>query len=190
MPNVSSGLLKVCPAAPARWPERNSNCDRGRNNSSAPFTRPTRPAIGLCEPLCCRSAEATARPHWQLRWRLAHIAGPESESRGEVYSAANDRWQASRIFSEVSAMVERVPWLSARVSIRRHSKELEDIGKTGTVYAALSRESGTKHGLSPSFVIYDELGQSRRPRPVRCLGYGTGQTRSTVDDGDKHTSRT
>jgi phage terminase large subunit-like protein len=53
-----------------------------------------------------------------------------------------------------------VPWLSARVSIRRHSKELEDIGKTGTVYAALSRESGTKHGLSPSFVIYDELGQA------------------------------
>jgi phage terminase large subunit-like protein len=91
---------------------------------------------------------------------LCHIAGPESESRGEVYSAANDRWQASRIFSEVVAMIERTPWLSERVSIRRHSKELEDIGATGTVYAALSRESGTKHGLSPSFVVYDELGQS------------------------------
>src|SRR5262249_21786094 len=25
---------------------------------------------------------------------LAHIAGPEAEPRGEVYSAANDRWQA------------------------------------------------------------------------------------------------
>ena len=25
---------------------------------------------------------------------LTHIAGPESKSRGEVYSAANDRWQA------------------------------------------------------------------------------------------------
>ena len=31
---------------------------------------------------------------------LAHIAGPEAESRGEVYSAANDRSQASRIFGE------------------------------------------------------------------------------------------
>jgi phage terminase large subunit-like protein len=91
---------------------------------------------------------------------LAHIAGPEAESRGEVYSAANDRWQASRIFSEVVAMIERTPWLSDRVSIRRHSKELEDIGNTGTVYAALSRESGTKHGLSPSMCIYDELGQA------------------------------
>jgi len=91
---------------------------------------------------------------------LCHIAGPESESRGEVYSAANDRWQASRIFSEVVAMIERTPWLSERVSIRRHSKELEDIGATGTMYAALSRESGTKHGLSPWFVCYDELGQA------------------------------
>jgi phage terminase large subunit-like protein len=91
---------------------------------------------------------------------LAHIAGPEAEERGEVYSAANDRWQAGRIFAEVCAIIERVPWLAERISIRRHSKELEDYGGTGTVYAALSRESGTKHGLSPSCVIYDELGQS------------------------------
>jgi phage terminase large subunit-like protein len=91
---------------------------------------------------------------------LVHIAGPASEPRGEVYSAANDRWQAGRIFSEVVAIVEKVPWLAARISIRRHSKELEDVGGTGTIYAALSRESGTKAGLSPSCVIYDELGQS------------------------------
>ena len=88
------------------------------------------------------------------------MPGPEAESRGEVYSAANDRWQASRIHSEMSAIISRVPWLEERVSIRRFTKELEDVGGTGTVYAALSRESGTKHGLSPSFVIYDELGQA------------------------------
>ena len=97
---------------------------------------------------------------------LAHIAGPEAESRGECYSAANDRWQAGRIFSEVSAMIERVPWLQERITIRRHSKELEDYGGTGTVYAALSRESGTKMGLSPSFCIYDAEPARRHGRAV------------------------
>jgi phage terminase large subunit-like protein len=91
---------------------------------------------------------------------LAHIAGPEAEPRGEVYSAANDRWQAGRIFSEICAIIERTPWLAKRVTIRRHSKELEDYAGTGTFYAALSRESGTKMGLSPSCVVYDELGVS------------------------------
>jgi phage terminase large subunit-like protein len=91
---------------------------------------------------------------------LCHVAGPEAESRGEVYSAANDRFQASRIYAEMAAMVERVPWLSERVSVRRFTKELEDYGGTGSVYAALSRESGTKHGLSVSCCIYDELGQT------------------------------
>ena len=91
---------------------------------------------------------------------LCHLAGPEAESRGEVYSAANDRFQASRIFNELSAMVQRVPWLNERVSIRRFTKELEDIGGTGSLYAALSADAPTKHGLAPSFVCYDELGQT------------------------------
>lgn len=96
------------------------------------------------------------------RLALAHIAGPEAEQRGEVYSAANDRFQAGRIFAEMCAIIERVEWLAARISIRRHSKELEDFGEggTGTTFAALSADVGTKHGLSPSFVVYDELGQA------------------------------
>lgn len=96
------------------------------------------------------------------RLSLCHIAGPEAEQRGEVYSAANDRFQAGRNFAEICAIIERTPWLATRISIRRHSKELEDIGEggTGTVYAALSADVATKHGLSPSFVVYDELGQA------------------------------
>ncbi|MCW5733485.1 MAG: terminase large subunit [Enhydrobacter sp.] len=97
------------------------------------------------------------------RLALCHIAGPEAEERGEVYSAANDRFQAGRTFSEICAIITRTPWLVARVSIRRHSKELEDLeiaGGTGTTYAALSADTATKHGLSPSFVVYDEYGQA------------------------------
>jgi phage terminase large subunit-like protein len=90
------------------------------------------------------------------------LCGPEAEQRGECYSAANDRFQAGKIFNEMCAIIENVPWMKRRVSIRRHSKELEDIGSggTGSTFAALSSDVGTKHGLSPSFFVYDELGQA------------------------------
>lgn len=96
------------------------------------------------------------------RLALCHLAGPEAEERGEVYSAANDRFQAGRAFSEICALIERTPWLAERVSIRRHSKELEDIGDggTGSTFAALSADTATKHGLSVSCCLIDELGQA------------------------------
>src|SRR5260370_41768474 len=39
------------------------------------------------------------------RLALCHIAGPEAEQRGEVYSAANDRFQAGRNFAEICAII-------------------------------------------------------------------------------------
>jgi phage terminase large subunit-like protein len=90
---------------------------------------------------------------------LCHLCGPESESRGEVYSCANDRFQASKIFSEMAAMVANHPWLSKRCNIIRFTKQIEDL-VNGSVYMALSSEAATKFGLSPSFCVFDELGQA------------------------------
>jgi phage terminase large subunit-like protein len=90
---------------------------------------------------------------------LAHLSGPESEARGECYSAANDRNQASKIFHEMAAMVQAHPVLSRRISIKWFAKSLEDM-ENGSVFVALSSDAKTKMGLSPSFAIYDELGQS------------------------------
>jgi phage terminase large subunit-like protein len=90
---------------------------------------------------------------------LCHLSGPEAESRGEVYSCANDRFQAAKIFAEMVAMINSHPWLSDRVNICRFLKQLEDL-ENGSIYAAVSSEAKTKMGLSPSFVVYDELGQS------------------------------
>lgn len=91
---------------------------------------------------------------------LCHLAGPEAEQRGQVFSAANDRAQAAILYNEMAAIIERVPWLQERLSLRRHAKEIEDLGGTGSVYTALSADVPGKHGLSPSFVVYDELGQT------------------------------
>ena len=90
---------------------------------------------------------------------LCHLAGPEAEQRGQVYSAANDRAQAGLIYNEMAAIIERVPFLEERLSIRRHAKEIENM-EDGSLYAALSADVPGKHGLSPSFVVYDELGQA------------------------------
>jgi phage terminase large subunit-like protein len=90
---------------------------------------------------------------------LCHLAGPEAEPRGEVYSAANDKEQAGKTFSEMCAMIERHAILSDRINVKRFGKELED-AKTRSIFRALSADVAGKHGLSPSCVIYDELGQA------------------------------
>lgn len=90
---------------------------------------------------------------------LCHLAGPEAEQRGEVYSAANDKEQAGKLFAEMVAMIDRHPLLVTRINVKRFGKELED-AKTGSIYRALSADVAGKHGLSPSCVIYDELGQT------------------------------
>lgn len=93
---------------------------------------------------------------------LCHLAGPEAEQRGEIYSAANDRFQASRIYNEMAAIIARSDDLASRISLRRNSKEMEVMHGPGdgSLYAALSAEVGTKDGLSPSFIVYDELGST------------------------------
>ncbi len=95
---------------------------------------------------------------------LCHLCGPEAESRGEVYSCANDRFQSTRIFNEMVALIDRHRELSARTNVISFRKEIVDL-VNGSVYAALTAEPRTKLGLSPSFVIYDELGSA----PDRAL---------------------
>jgi len=90
---------------------------------------------------------------------LAHLCGPEAEARGQVFSAAADRAQAALLFSEMKAMILADPELSERIIIREFHKTLED-QETGSMYAALSSDANTKHGLSASFVVYDELAQA------------------------------
>ena len=90
---------------------------------------------------------------------LCHLCGPEAESRGEVYSCANDRFQSGRIFNEMVALIQRHPALSARTNITSFRKEIHDL-INGSIFVALTAEAKTKLGLSPSFVIYDELGSA------------------------------
>jgi phage terminase large subunit-like protein len=91
---------------------------------------------------------------------LAHLVGPEAIPNGEIYSAANDRDQASIIFKFAKQFVDLEPELRAETDVVPSTKTM--IGRpTGSVYRAVSAEAGTKHGYLPSLVIYDELAQAK-----------------------------
>lgn len=104
---------------------------------------------------------------------LCHLAGPEAESRGQVYSAAADRDQAALLFKEMVALIEGFEFLAERIVVRTHNKTLEDV-ETGSMYQALSSDARKAHGLSPSFVVCDELAQWHGRELYDNLLTGTG----------------
>jgi len=91
---------------------------------------------------------------------LVHLIGPEAVPNGEIYSAANDRDQASIIFKFAAQMVELETELRDEIEIVRSTKTMLS-RRTGSVYRAVSAEAGTKHGYQPTVVIYDELAQAK-----------------------------
>ena len=91
---------------------------------------------------------------------LCGLVGPLQEPRGEIYSAASDQLQSSIVFRMMANIIESDPILNERIVPRHHEKTLSD-PESGSFYKALSAETATKHGLSASLVVYDELAQSR-----------------------------
>ncbi|RDE09344.1 terminase large subunit domain-containing protein [Pelagibacterium lacus] len=98
---------------------------------------------------------------------LCHLLGPEAEPRGEVYSCALTRDQAAKLYAEMAAILQFHPELDDRCNVVRFTKQIEVLSGDGmgSIYTALSADAGSKLGLSPSFVVYDELGSA----PNRAL---------------------
>lgn len=94
---------------------------------------------------------------------LLHLAGPPAKRNSQLFSAAQSREQASLIFSLAAKIVRMSPKLVHMVVVRDTAKQLACISK-GTLYRALSAEATTAFGLSPAFVVHDELGQVKGPR--------------------------
>jgi phage terminase large subunit-like protein len=90
---------------------------------------------------------------------LCHLSGPESEPRGQVYSAATEKTQATIIFKEMEAIIKVCSWLEERLNVKVFTKEIDD-EINGSTYQAISAEVKSKHGFSSSFFVYDELGQA------------------------------
>jgi phage terminase large subunit-like protein len=94
---------------------------------------------------------------------LLHLAGPEAKANSQLYSAAQSREQAAVLFELAAKIVRMSPDLAQYITIRDTAKQLL-CAEIGTTYKALSAEASTAHGLSPAFVVHDELGQVRGPK--------------------------
>lgn len=91
---------------------------------------------------------------------LVHLIGPEAITNGEIYSAANDRDQAAIVFKYAAQIVRGTPELLEYVKIVDSTKTMICF-LNGSIYRAVSAEAGTKYGLNPTVVIYDELAQAK-----------------------------
>ena len=94
---------------------------------------------------------------------LLHLCGPEKRYNSQLYSAAQSRDQAALIFNLAAKIVRMSPDLRLVVMIRDTAKQLF-CPELGTLYRALSAEAATAFGLSPVFMVHDELGVVRGPR--------------------------
>lgn len=94
---------------------------------------------------------------------LLHLCGPEARANSQLYSAAQSRDQAGILFSLAAKIVRMSPTLVDYVTVRDHAKQLY-CPELGTLYRALSADAATAYGLSPVFIVHDELGQVRGPK--------------------------
>lgn len=94
---------------------------------------------------------------------LLHLCGPEARPNSQLYSAAQSREQAAVLFALAAKTVRMSPDLNAYVVVRDTAKQLF-CAELGSLYRALSAEASTAYGLSPVFIVHDELGQVKGPR--------------------------
>ena len=110
---------------------------------------------------------------------LAHLLGPESEPRGQIYSAAADRAQAALIYAECVAMIQSDPELEAMVNIVETTKRIVHY-PTGSFYQAISSEHRSKHGYNASVIVYDELAQAPNRKLFEVLTTSTAARREPL----------
>jgi phage terminase large subunit-like protein len=94
---------------------------------------------------------------------LLHTCGPEARPNSQLNSAAQSKDQAAILFKLAAKIVRLSPTLAPVVVIRDTIKELY-CPELGTLYKALSAEASTAYGLSPVFIVHDELGQVKGPQ--------------------------
>jgi len=100
----------------------------------------------------------------------------DGEAGAEVYLAASDRDQAGIVYQAAATMVDNSPELSKRIK-RLDSRKRLIYHKKNSFMQVLSSESYTKHGISPSCVIIDEIHAHPNDELYNVLTVGTDYAR-------------
>lgn len=152
-----------------RWVERYCNVPEGRDVGKQLKLRPWQKEIirGIYDSPTRRVIVSVGRKNAKSALAaclcLLHLCGPEARANSQLYSAAQSLDQAAIIFNLAAKMVRLKPDLTAEVIVRDTKKQLY-CPALGTLYRALSAEKATAYGLSPIFVVHDELGQVKGSR--------------------------
>ena len=100
----------------------------------------------------------------------------DGEAAPEVYGAACDRNQASIVFNVANDMVNQCGALLKRTKPVISQKRLVNYSNAG-IYQVLSAETGTKHGLNVSGLIFDEIHAQPNRNLYDVLTKGSGDAR-------------
>lgn len=100
----------------------------------------------------------------------------DGEDGAEVYLAAADRDQAGIVYQAAATMVNNSPDLSKHIK-RLDSRKRLVYKKKNSFMQVLSSEVRTKHGLSPSCVIVDEIHAHPNDSLYNVLTVGTDYAR-------------
>ncbi len=100
----------------------------------------------------------------------------DGEASAEVYGCANDRNQASIVFDVAKRMVEKSPALMKRSKIAAATKRIINYRNAG-FYQVLSAETGTKHGLNISGLVFDEIHAQPNRKLYDVMTKGSGDAR-------------
>lgn len=90
---------------------------------------------------------------------LLHLLGPEKRPAGQIVFAACDREQAGIGFTEAANIIREDKRLVKATTIRDafNSKKRITYPANGSTLTALASDGGAAHGLTPSFVLVDEI---------------------------------
>ncbi|WP_165620587.1 terminase large subunit [Streptococcus equi] len=100
----------------------------------------------------------------------------DGEASAEVYGAACDRNQASIVFDVAKQMVDMSNPLNKRSKIMGATKRIINYSNAG-FYQVLSAETGTKHGLNVSGLVFDEIHAQPNRHLYDVLTKGSGDAR-------------
>jgi len=79
----------------------------------------------------------------------------DDEPGAEVFSAAGDKEQALMVYGPATYMVAEEEELNTRCRVYETTKQIKLAD--GSFYKAISAEAYSKHGMSPSGVVFDEV---------------------------------
>ena len=100
----------------------------------------------------------------------------DGEASAEVYGCANDRSQASIVLMWQSGWWRNVRRFKAVEDCGGHPKRIVNYRNAG-FYQVLSAETGTKHGLNISGLVFDEIHAQPNRKLYDVMTKGSGDAR-------------